>query len=116
MLEELVSRHPPPQVCPLQVELPAIPLSDDSVDLAWSAFVFHEVEPPQRFAVELRRITRRIAILEWRPDAADHRGPPKMHRLSPQRVAGWLLEAGFVRAIQTWQDADTYLVEGDRGE
>lgn len=116
MLEELMGRHPPPQVCPLQVELPAIPLQDDRVDLVWSAFVFHEVEPPQPLAVEVRRVARRIAILEWRPDAAGRQGPPRAHRLSPQRVAGWLQEAGFAWAIQTWQDADTYLLEGDRGE
>lgn len=116
MLEELMGRRPPPQVWPLQAELPAIPLQDDSVDLVWSAFVFHEVEPPRRLAAEIRRVSRRIAVLEWRPDAAGHRGPPRAHRPSPQRVAGWLLEAGFARAIQTWQDADTYLLEGDRGE
>lgn len=116
MLEELMGRHPPPQVYPVQVELPAIPLPDDRVDLVWSAFVFHEVEPPQRLAAEVRRVTRRIAILEWRPDAVGHGGPPSAHRLSPQRVAGWLLQAGFARAIRTWQDADTYLVQGDRGD
>lgn len=113
MLVELAKRQPP-QVRSLQTELPLIPLRDGAVDLAWGAFVLHEVEPPQRLVAELRRVVRpggRAAILEWRPDAASDRGPPRAHRLSPQRVTGWLREAGFAEAAQTWQDADTHLVE-----
>ncbi|MCR4408281.1 MAG: methyltransferase domain-containing protein [Anaerolineae bacterium] len=114
MLDALAARNPPPQVHPLCAKLPTIDLPDDEVDLAWGAFVYHEVEPPQRLAVELRRVTKpdgRVIILEWRPDAKHDDGPPRAHRLSPRQLAGWLREAGFGKIAQTWHDVDAYLLE-----
>ena len=86
---------------------------DASVDLAWVACVFHEVEPPERLASELRRVLRpgaRVAVLEWRPDAESDQGPPRAHRLTPEQVMAWLRAAGL-EAHETWHDADAYLVE-----
>ncbi len=114
LLEALASRNPPPQVHPLRTELPKIALPDHSVDLAWMAFVFHEVEPPEELARELRRVIKlagRVLVLDWRPDGQSEKGPPRAHRLTPEQVMTRLREAGFARVAQTWQDVDNYLVE-----
>ncbi len=113
LLDALAARNPPPQVRLARAELPAIDVPDASVDLAWVAFVFHEVEPPERLASELRRVLRpgaRVAVLEWRPDAESDQGPPRAHRLTPEQVMAWLRAAGFA-AHETWHDADAYLIE-----
>ncbi len=114
LLDALAARNPPPQVHLVLSELPQIALPDTSVDLAWVAFVFHEVEPPEQLTAELRRVVRadgRVAVLEWRPDAESEAGPPRAHRVRPDQVIARLQADGFVRAAQTWQDADNFLVE-----
>ncbi len=67
LLDTLASRNPPAQVKLKQSELPIIDLPDASSDFAWLAFVFHEVEPPEKLASELRRVLRsgsRVAVLD----------------------------------------------------
>jgi ubiquinone/menaquinone biosynthesis C-methylase UbiE len=102
MLDALTARRPPPQVRLLRCELPVIALPDASVDWVWVAFVFHEVEPPEKLAAEMRRVTRiggRVTILDWRPDAeSDH-----------------LRVAGFQDVVRTWQDEDACLIEARGG-
>jgi ubiquinone/menaquinone biosynthesis C-methylase UbiE len=86
--------------------------SNVSVDLAGVAFVFHEVDPPERLTCELRRVLRpgaRVAVLEWHPDAESDQGPPRAHRLTPEQVITWLRAAGL-EAHETWHDADAYLL------
>ncbi len=115
MLDTLASRNPPVQVHLLRTELPKIALPDHSTDLAWTAFVFHEVEPPEELAHELYRVLKpagRVFVLDWRPDAVREKGPPREHRLTPEQVMAWLRGAGFTRVEQIWQDADDYLIEG----
>ncbi len=114
LLDDLAARNPPPQVELLRSDLPHIGLSDGSVDFAWAAFVFHEVESPEVFAAELRRVVKpagRVAVLDWRPDAVDEAGPPRHHRLRPEQVVAWLQQAGFPDPSQRWQDGDNYMVE-----
>ncbi|MGD2178093.1 MAG: class I SAM-dependent methyltransferase [Anaerolineae bacterium] len=120
MLDALAARHPPPQVRLLRGELPAIDLPDaaDSrhpgVDWIWAAFVFHEVEPAERLAAEMRRVTRpggRVAVLDWRPDAPGDNGPARSRRVSAARVGEHLEAAGFRNALRIWQDEEAYLVE-----
>jgi len=120
MLDALAARHPPPQVRLLRSELPTIDLLDAAdgrnrgVDWVWAAFVFHEVEPPERLVAEIRRVTRPgggVAVLDWRPDATGNNGPPRSHRLSPAQIGEYLLAAGFQVAVHIWQDEDAYLVE-----
>jgi ubiquinone/menaquinone biosynthesis C-methylase UbiE len=117
LLDDLAARNPPAQVALVQSSLPQIELVGASVDLAWAAFVFHEVEPPEAFAAELRRVVKpggRVVVLDWRPDAASESGPPRVHRFQPEQVSGWLSAAGFPSAALTWSDEDTYLVETGR--
>ncbi len=114
LLDALAERNPPPQIRLLHGELPKIALPDASIDWAWLAFVFHEVEPPEQLVSELRRVVRangRVAVLDWRPDAETEAGPRRAHRVSPDQVITFLQAAGFARAAQTWQDANNYLVE-----
>lgn len=118
MLDALAERHPPPQVRLMRGELPAIDLPDGSVDWAWGALAFHEVDLPEQLATELRRVVRtsgRVGILDWRPDASSGGGPPRPHRLGPEQVEGYLRAAGFRSVAQTWQDENAYLVEAGHG-
>ena len=114
LLDALAARNPPPQVRLLHTELPKIDLPDVSVDLAWLALVFHEVEPPEQLVGELLRVVRnggRVAVLDWRPDAESESGPPRADRVRPDHLIASLKAAGFAEAEQTWQDTDNYLVE-----
>lgn len=111
LLDILAESQPPSQVRLLRSELPRIDLPDDSVDFVWAAFVMHEVVPLEVHAREIRRVGKRVAILDWRPDAAGESGPPRDHRLQPQVVIDALLAGGFNSALQTWQDDDNYLIE-----
>ncbi len=117
LLDDLAARNPPPQVELLRSDLPHIGLPDASVDFAWAAFVFHEVEPPEALAAELRRVVKRggrVTVLDWRPDAVADAGPPRDHRLRPEQVVAWLRAAGFPAPIEAWQDDDSYIVETPR--
>ncbi len=114
LLDTLAARNPPSQVHFKRSELPTIDLPSAFADFAWLAFVFHEVEPPEQLARELKRVLRpgaRVAVLDWRPDAQTDQGPPRAHRVTPEQVIGWLTAAGFIGAQETWQDPDNYLVE-----
>ena len=114
MLDALTECQPPGHVHTILAELPKIPLTDGTADLVWAAFVYHEVEPPEELATELRRVTRSgggVAILDWRLDAAADDDPPRQHRVAPQQVIEQLHAAGFQRAAQTWQDDEAYLIE-----
>jgi ubiquinone/menaquinone biosynthesis C-methylase UbiE len=116
MLQSLAAQSPPAHVHLMQGELPAISLPDSSVDFIWAALIFHEVTPTASLAMEVRRVLRpghRLAILEWRTDAATQSGPPRRHRLSPEQVHTCLLSAGFHEFRQIWQDEDTYLAVAD---
>lgn len=112
MLRSLAAQSPPAHVSLMQGELPVISLPDASVDFIWAALVFHEVTPAALLAREARRVLRpghRLAILEWRTDAASSMGPPRGHRLSPEQMRTCLLSAGFQEFHLLWQDDDTYL-------
>jgi ubiquinone/menaquinone biosynthesis C-methylase UbiE len=116
LLDILNLRHPPAQVHTLQGELPHTGLPDDSFDLIWAAFVWHEVKAADVLATEMSRLVcpgGRVAVLDWRPDAAGQAGPPKHHRVAPQTVIDLLLAAGFKKAEVIWKDEDTYLLVGE---
>ena len=106
----LRNRDPPKQVRLLRSELPKIDLPDSSIDWIWTAFVFHEVTPPQELAKEMFRLAKAegvVAVLEWRPDLLGEGGAPRHHRLSVEQVTGFLRDAGFNSVKKTWQDDET---------
>lgn len=115
MLDTLAELQPPAHVVPLLGELPAIDLDPDSVDFIWAAFVYHEVEGD--LPDEMWRVARpagRVAILEWRPDAADQSGPPGDHRVWPDEVRQALSRAGFINIEEAWRDANAYLISAHK--
>ncbi len=114
MLNALLDRHPPAQVQPVRTELPAIPLPDDAIDLAWAAFIFHQIGAPQRLANEVRRVISpggRAVVLDWRPDAKGDQGPPRAYRRWPVEVIRWLRRAGFDQVVLRWEDEDAYMIQ-----
>jgi ubiquinone/menaquinone biosynthesis C-methylase UbiE len=113
LLDALVALKPPAHVRAARGELPTIALPDESVDILWVAFVFHEVEPVPRFVTEMRRVLRRggtLAVLDWRPDARSTDGPPRHHRLSSDQVRRYIEAGGFVVNDSAWLDDDAYLI------
>lgn len=113
MLDALAERHPPSNVNLILGELPTIGLPDQSVDLIWAAFLYHEVDPSSELAAEMRRVLRpggKVGILDWRTDGQKEDGPPLNHRKSVGTVMDDLLAAGFQHMLQNWQDADAYLI------
>ena len=114
LLDSLAERKPPPQVRPRKGTLPNIDLASRSVDFAWIALVFHEVDRPDAVAAETLRVLKpsgRLALLEWRPDGISDHNPPRDIRITPDQLCTFLSSAGFVDARMTWQDDDNYLIE-----
>jgi ubiquinone/menaquinone biosynthesis C-methylase UbiE len=117
MLDTLAEQQPPAHVIPVFGELPQIGLETAVTDFIWTAFVFHEVEGD--LAAEMLRVSRpggQVAILEWRPDAADQSGPPDDHRVWPDQVKLALQQAGFSQITEAWHDANAYLIIAHKGE
>jgi len=118
MLNTLAKRNPPGNVSLLQSELPRIKLPTASVDFVWGAFVAHEVEPLEELVAEIWRGLApggRVALLDWRPDAAHADGPPRHHRLAPDTIQASLQAAGFTLLPQDWQHDDAYLIGARSG-
>lgn len=117
MLDTLAEQNPPAHVVPVLGELPTIDLEPSVADFIWVAFVYHEVEGSE-LATEMLRVARpggQVAILEWRPDAADQSGPPGDHRIWPDQVKLALQQAGFREITEAWRDANAYLITTRKG-
>ncbi len=76
-------------------------LEDGSVDLAWLANVWHELDNRDATLTEMARVVRpggRLGILDWRPDVEQPPGPPIAHRVAGAdvqaslRARGWEVE------------------------
>ena len=98
MLDVLQARHPAELRHPaVQAELDALPLPSSSLDVAWCAFVLHEVEPLLEALREVHRVLApagRLIVLEWDPTPTDH-GPPAEDRISADVLAQAMVAAGF---------------------
>lgn len=80
-------------------------------DVAFIAFVLHEVEDTERFLLEVKRIISangRIAILEWKKVKTEF-GPPIDHRLDKNYLKGKLEELGF-KAIKIKDIGENFYV------
>ena len=74
-----------------------LPLSDNSVDLAFYANIWHELSDPDAAFREALRIAEskgRIAILDWRSDQESPPGPPQAHRVSAETIVNLLQTSG----------------------
>ena len=118
MLERLRARlEPGLAVTLITADAVRTTLADASIDLAFLANVWHEIDDRDAALEEMHRVLRpggRIAILDWRPDVHDAPGPPLEHRISSADVSaslgakGWRLEPA--RSIGTFH----YLVIATR--
>jgi ubiquinone/menaquinone biosynthesis C-methylase UbiE len=69
-----------------------------TVDLAFLANIWHELDDPGKVLQETARILRpegRIAILDWRVDMPSPPGPPRDHRKSAEDVIATLKADGL---------------------
>lgn len=84
-------------VVALQNDEHKLPLNDDSLDGAWLANVFHELDDPVALLGELRRALKpggRLVVVDWKPVEMEI-GPPLEHRVPVEAVVRALREAGF---------------------
>lgn len=91
-------------VIPIRSTESRIPLGDQSVDAAWLANVFHELEAPVEFLREVGRILRpggRLILIDWKPIETPA-GPPIEHRVPLETLLQVLREAGF-DALKTYE-------------
>jgi ubiquinone/menaquinone biosynthesis C-methylase UbiE len=73
-----------------------LPFADDSFDLVFLGHVLHEAVDPLEALKEARRVARvRVVVLEWPYRDGSH-GPPKAHRLKPQRIVQLAEDAGLI--------------------
>jgi hypothetical protein len=97
----------------LRSESPVIDLPDAAdgrhrgIDWIWATFVFHEVEPAQCLTAEMRR----VAVLDWRPDAAEDNRPARSHGVSAAQVGEHLEASEFRNATRVWQNEEVYPIE-----
>lgn len=96
-------------------ELEALPLADDSLDLAILGLVLHYVSDPAAVLSEAHRVLRPaspLLLLDMRPH---ERGPVYAEEMGhvwpgfePEMIAGWLSEAGFteIRTVLLPPDPD----------
>jgi ubiquinone/menaquinone biosynthesis C-methylase UbiE len=126
MIHRLHERDLPAQV---EVRLSGenrLPIPDEEVDLALLAFVLHEMETPDAFLKEVRRVLRpggRLVVLEWLR-RIEEMGPPLEERLAEEESARILTESDFRIAERGHPNASNYYLiatpdratEGNRGD
>lgn len=74
-----------------------LPVADDSVDLAFYANIWHELDDQDaalREAIRVARPKGKIAILDWRSDRESPPGPPQEHRISAETIVAFLQTHG----------------------
>ena len=72
-------------------------LKDDSVDMVFTSTVFHEVDSPEKFLEECKRVLKKDGIgiiLDWNK-IEEELGPPIHRRVDVESVKEHILEAGF---------------------
>ena len=112
MVRVLRERGLPPQVEAEVSEENRFPISDAVVDLAFLAFVLHELSDPTAFLADVRRILApggRLAVLEWVPKEEDL-GPPLHERLSVDDSMELLADGGFAVIEEGELNASSYLL------
>ena len=74
-----------------------LPLADNSVDVAFYANVWHELDDCGEVLREAIRVTvpnGRIAVLDWRHDKESPPGPPQDHRVAADTLVDFLQKHG----------------------
>lgn len=89
-------------------------LEDNSVDVVFTSTVFHEVDSPEIFLGECRRILKKggsLVILDWNKIDEEF-GPPSHKRIDIEEVKKYLAEAKFDIKDINYVGKSFYIVEG----
>jgi ubiquinone/menaquinone biosynthesis C-methylase UbiE len=92
-------------------------LATGSLDLVFSANVWHEIDDRDLALGEFARILRpggRLAILDWRADVAAPPGPPLEHRIAAGDVADELVQHRWSAIGNARVGTYGYLVTAER--
>ncbi len=84
-------------IIPVLSEENSVPLTDSSVDYCLMTFLLHEVEDPEVFLREIRRILKKpgtVGVIEWRK-VNSPMGPPMEDRIAREEMEMIASGAGF---------------------
>jgi len=127
--DHCVQQHELKNVSLQRGDVTSLPIATSSADLATAILVLHHVEAPHEAVAELGRIVRpagRVLIVEQTVHdqaAFRERMQDRWWGFEPQRITGWLSEAGFEQLnarvlcnVERAVDApDLFVVTGTKG-
>jgi ubiquinone/menaquinone biosynthesis C-methylase UbiE len=90
-------------ILPILSQENKIPLEKERVDVAFLAYVTHELDSPQEFFKQLAPILKpdgRVVIIEFSQSLS--LGPPMKERISPEQADHWFKQIGLYRS-NTWR-------------
>ncbi len=93
-----------------------LPLPASSVNVAFYANIWHELDDPDAAFREAARVTQsngNIAILDWRSDKESPPGPPQEHRIPPETIVNFLQQKGCHRVACYTIGEFSYLVTAE---
>jgi ubiquinone/menaquinone biosynthesis C-methylase UbiE len=93
-----------------------LPLPDSSVNLAFYANIWHELDDADaafREAVRVAQPNGNIAILDWRSDKESPPGPPQEHRIPSETIVNFLQKKGCDRVACYIIGEFSYLVTAE---
>ncbi len=118
MLRVAGSKNLPPTVRVMHVDLHHdLPLPEGSLDCCFISFVLHEISPPEHMIAQMHHVLRHggiVAILEFREDAPEGKGPPKPRRIGVEKLTDMLAAQGFASSEVRWQNDREYLMVATR--
>ncbi|MFC1873050.1 class I SAM-dependent methyltransferase [Chloroflexota bacterium] len=97
MQNHLIARNPTPNIIPMESSVEDTGLPDGVANFCLMAFILHELSEPEKLAAEAFRLLEPGGLtvaVEWRHEL-EKPGPPRIRRLSRQRITDMLETAGF---------------------
>jgi len=119
MIEELkrrIKEKTVQNITPVVTAEDSLILQKEAVDIAFMAFVLHEVVGKLEFLKETYRIIKqggKLCILEWKKTITTN-GPSLRERISEGEASELLESAGFSEIIFNNYNIDTYLILGKK--
>ena len=96
-----------------EADAAATGLPAEAVDVAFCAFVYHEVADRDALLVELARITRsggQVVMLDWRKGVATEHGPEDHIRLTREEMVAPMQAAGLaIRGLDFSEDYEVLI-------